>query len=181
LNVVRAAATEATGAAGATLAKANFELLGWGATENPTHDLGTDLLAWARDARRFDLGLLVGVQVKSGPSAFDRAVVVDGKPTGWWFTIDRAHADGWLAHSLPHLLVLQNLLTRTSYWVHVTPDAVQRTGKNTKIFVPADQTVDADHLDALLAVATSQRPALAWEGSAWTGAPDVTNLLPRFA
>ena len=171
---VRASATEATGAAGATIAKANFELLGWGATENSTHDLGTDLLVWARDARRFDLGLLVGVQVKAGPSAFTRPVTdASGQPTGWWFAVDGEHADGWLAHSLPHLLVLQDLLTRTSHWVHITSDTVQRTGKNAKIFVPAHQTVDLGHFDALLAVATSQRPALAWEGSAWTGAPQV--------
>ena len=31
---------------------------------NADHDLGTDLLVQARDERRFDRGLIVGVQVK---------------------------------------------------------------------------------------------------------------------
>ena len=75
---MRAPAQEAPGTSGASMAKANFELLGWGAVENTTHDVGTDLFLMARDARRFDLGLLVGAQVKSGPSYF-KAPAYDDK------------------------------------------------------------------------------------------------------
>jgi hypothetical protein len=40
----------------------------WSRTSSMTW--GTDLFAQARDARRFDRGLFVGVQVKVGPSYF---------------------------------------------------------------------------------------------------------------
>ena len=63
---VRAPAEEQVGSTGATLVKAAFERLGWGVAVNPEHDLGTDLFVMARDERRFDLGQVVGVQVKAG-------------------------------------------------------------------------------------------------------------------
>jgi hypothetical protein len=156
------------------MAKANFELLGWGAVENTTHDVGTDLFLMARDARRFDLGLLVGAQVKSGSSYF-RSPAYDESGTliGWWFPSDQDHFDAWLSHSIPHVIVLQSLETRVSYWAHITQQAVVSTGRNSKILVPVDQVVDEAHREALLAVATSQRPAVSWEGSAWTGAKQL--------
>jgi hypothetical protein len=40
-----------------------FDRLGWGTAENHRHDLGTDLFVQARDARLFDTGLVIGVQV----------------------------------------------------------------------------------------------------------------------
>ena len=176
---MRAPEQETPGTAGATQAKSNFELIGWGVAENSTHDLGTDLFVMvlmARDPRRFDLGQLVGVQVKSGPTQFRYAEHdTDGEPTGWWFREDQEHWDAWLGHTIPHLIVLQDIDSRTSYWAHVTRDAVISTGKHSKIFVPRNQTVDLTHRDQLLAVATSQRPAAAWEGSAWRGAPDISH------
>jgi hypothetical protein len=181
---MRAPAQEATGTSGASMAKANFELLGWGAVENTTHDVGTDLFLMARDARRFDLGLLVGAQVKSGPSYFEAPVYDDesGHRVGWWFANDQDHFDAWLDHSIPHLIVLQDVETKVSYWAHITHEAVVSTGKGSKILVPADQTVNEAHREALLAVATNLRPPLAWEGSAWTGAQQLARAdLLRYA
>jgi hypothetical protein len=43
-----------------------------GTLPNAQHDLGTDLLVQARDARLFDRGLVVGVQAKGGPSYFEQ-------------------------------------------------------------------------------------------------------------
>lgn len=57
---MRAPETEATGTAGASEVAAEFQRLGWGATENARHDLGTDLFLEVRDERRFDLGLIGG-------------------------------------------------------------------------------------------------------------------------
>jgi hypothetical protein len=166
------------------MAKANFELLGWGAVENTTHDVGTDLFLMARDARRFDLGLLVGAQVKSGPSYFEAPAYDDesGHQVGWWFRDDQDHFDAWLDHSIPHLVVLQDLQTKVSYWAHITREAVVSTGKGSKILVPCGQTVEEAHREALLAVATSRRSPLAWEGSAWTGAQQLARAdLLRYA
>ncbi|MBD4566172.1 DUF4365 domain-containing protein, partial [Xanthomonas citri pv. citri] len=39
-----------------------------------------------------------------------------------------------------------------------------------KILVPASQTVDADHNEALSDVALTQLPTPTWDGTAWTGA-----------
>jgi hypothetical protein len=71
---MRAPKTEATGTSGQSFVKAHFEKLGWGVMPNPEHDVGTDMLVQARDDAGIDLGLLLGVQVKSGPLALQRAL-----------------------------------------------------------------------------------------------------------
>lgn len=156
----------------------NFERIGWGVAENSRHDVGTDLWVMARDDRLFDLGLLVGVQVKAGTTYFDEPKFDDdGEMLGWWFRdSDRAHVDAWLSHSVPHLVVLHDLETRVSYWAHVTAETVVSTGKGAKILVPRTATIDAEHRTALLAVAGAARRRVQWEGVAWTGA---AGLLPR--
>ncbi|MFI6803039.1 DUF4365 domain-containing protein [Streptosporangium canum] len=176
--VVRGSSTERTGAVGATEVMAAFQRLGWGvAATNTQHDLGTDLIVQARDGRMFEQGDFLGVQVKSGPSAFEAPAPDQGRVSGWWFyESGRDHLDAWIAHGLPHLLVLHNLETSTSYWVHVTAEAIVSTGKGAKILVPAQNTVDERHLTALLAVAASPRPKNEFEGSSWAGA---TSLPPR--
>jgi Domain of unknown function (DUF4365) len=169
--------SEQTGGAGMNEVAANFEKIRWGVARNPDHDLGTDLWLAARDERLFDLGLIVGAQVKAGPSRFRRPKYdADRNVDGWWFRVNRPHADYWLSHAVPHLLVLHNLDTHTSYWVHITSKSVVSTGKGAKLLVPSSQTVSEDQRDALLAVAATLRPTLNWEGSAWTGAG---SLLPR--
>ena len=48
-----------------------FERLGWGPVSSGSQDLGIDLFVHAR-LKRHDRGLVVGVQVKSGKSCFNR-------------------------------------------------------------------------------------------------------------
>lgn len=172
---MRAPANAPTGNAGQSYVKAKFEELGWGANNNFEHDLGTDLWLMARDDRRFELRELVGAQVKTGPTYFDSPERdQSGVVQGWWYaeSNDR-HFDYWCEHSVPHLLVLHDLDAQTSYWVHVTRDKVRSTGKGRKILVPASSTVDWDHFDDLIEVATSRHPAPLWEGSAWDGVSEV--------
>ncbi|MEO7196250.1 MAG: DUF4365 domain-containing protein [Pseudonocardiaceae bacterium] len=175
---MRASRQGQVGGAGVSEVSAAFERLGWGVAENARHDLGTDLFVLARDERLFDLGLVVGVQVKAGESYFGEPVRnLDGGLDGWWFRDDdRSHIDAWVSHGSPHLIVLHDLNTRTSYWRHVTADVVTSTGKGAKVFVPIANTVDAGHREALLSVAATALPKQEWEGSAWTGA---ASLLPR--
>jgi Domain of unknown function (DUF4365) len=167
--VVRASRQEQTSGVGVSEVSADFERINWGPVPNAQHDLGTDLFVQARDARGFDLGLVVGVQVKAGPSYFAQPdAAEDGSLRGWWYyepQVDHFHA--WVTHGLPHLLVLRNLESRTSYWVHVIAERVESTGKGAKILVPVDQTIDLEHLDALLAVAASHKPVIGLEGTAW--------------
>ena len=175
---VRASRQEQTGGAGASEIAAKFQRLNWGVAHNTPHDLGTDLWLMVRDERRFDLGLLVGAQAKAGPTWFSRPHHDEsGAVDGWWFyENDRHHFDAWIAHSVPHLIVLHDLDESVSYWAHVTAAAVVSTGAGARILVPRGNRVDQDNLAALVEVATSRRAPAAWEGSAWRGA---TMLAPK--
>lgn len=168
---MRATTQEQSGAIGANEVSGNFERINWGPVPNSYHDLGTDLLVQARDSRLFDRGLLVGVQVKGGPSFFTEPKVnQNGEVIGWWYRENSAtHFEDWVTHDLPHLLVLHDLETRVSYWAHVTADNVITTGKGAKILVPKSQTVDPSNSEALLNVAASRRPVISYEGSLWAG------------
>jgi len=172
---MRASPTDVTGNTGETEVAAKFERIGWGVAPKPKHDLGTDLWLMARDKRLFDLGLVVGAQVKSGSSWFKKQKRdASGALLGWWFTDrDHEHVDAWLSHGLPHLIVLHDLDAQVSYWAHITNEAVKSTGKGAKVFVPIGNTIDRAHRDELLGVAASKRAGGAWEGSAWTGAATV--------
>jgi Domain of unknown function (DUF4365)/HEAT repeats len=176
---VRASPQEQTSGAGTSQVTADLQRIGWGpVVPNAQHDLGTDLFVQARDARRYDRGLFVGVQVKAGPSYFQQpAHAEDGSLLGWWY-YERGvdHFDDWVTHGLPHLLVLHDLDTRTSYWVHVTANAVQSTNLGAKILVPVRQTIDQEHLDDLLSVAASHKPVIGLQGTAW--AASASNIPP---
>jgi hypothetical protein len=168
---MRAPKNEATGTSGESEVLAQFERLGWGGVIDSRHDTGTDLYLRPRDARRYELGAVMGAQVKTGPSYFGSPQKdTEGEIAGWWFAEDdREHFDYWLRHALPHVVILHDQHTSLSYWVHVTPDRVVSTGKGAKIFVPASQIVDADHNEALSDVALTQLPTPNWDGTAWTG------------
>jgi hypothetical protein len=118
------------------------------------------------------------VQVKAGPSYFEQPdLAEDGSLRGWWYYEPQVdHFNAWVTHGLPHLLVLHDLDTRTSYWVHVTAQAVESTGQGAKILVPVNQTIDPEHLDALLTVAASHKPVIGLEGTAW--AASASNIAP---
>ena len=161
-----------SGSTGQYAVSEDFARIGWGPVPNAEHDLGTDLLVHARDARRFERGLIVGVQVKAGPAFFSRPKKDNGEISGWWYSESGAdHFDDWVAHGLPHLLVLHDLEERVSFWVHVTAEAVKSTGRGCKILVPRAQTLDEVHADDLFAVACKQKAAPAIEGTALLGAP----------
>lgn len=161
---------------------ARFNDLGWAPTENKAHDLGTDIFLQVRE-RRFDLGTMVGTQVKGGPSYFGRPKGDKSAPEGWWYPEStKGHFDYWTGHALPHLLILHDGTTGVSYWVHVTADAVVSTGKGAKVLVPAANTLDETQLNRLMAVAATGRPDVPLEGTLWRGgAPTASADQLRFA
>lgn len=169
---MRANSTEAKGTSGQHFVMALLQEVGWAALSNPDHDLGTDLWVLPRDERRFDLGLMLGFQVKNGRSFVANKVTVDGRD-GWWLPESRGHLESWLGHAVPHIVVLRDPDTGTSYWAHVSPQSVKWTGKRGKTFVPSDQILSRDALPGLTAIAASMRPRPMWSGSAWTGVPDL--------
>jgi hypothetical protein len=120
--MLRASESEQTASAGIGAVASAFARLKWGVAENARHDLGTDLFLLARDERLFDLGLVVGAQVKTGQWYFDEPLHEDGALKGWWFRDDdRSHVDAWASHGLPHLLVLHDLDANKSYWYTSPP------------------------------------------------------------
>jgi hypothetical protein len=172
---MRASREGVTGNTGETEVEAKFRRLGWGVARNTRDDVGTDLWLMARDDRLFDLGLIVGAQVKTTADEFtEPAYGRDRQHLGWWWRDpDREHMDAWLTHAAPHLLVLHHLPTRTSHWVHVVPERVRSTGRGAKILVPIENTVEESCRDELLRVAATTRPGATWEGSAWMGAANM--------
>ncbi len=156
-----------------------FERLNWAPVRNDAHDLGTDLWVEVRDRRRFMPGLIIGVQVKSGPYWFQRKPCTrDGELKGWWYyEPNNRHFDHWSSHGVPHLIVLCDLTKRVAYWAHVTPGAVESVGKGSEILVPADQMISDDCFDALLDVATTQTAAPPLEGTVlWKGEAAVQQI-----
>jgi hypothetical protein len=172
-RMARASEQEQKGSTGASEVTGKFARIGWGFAEITRHDNGIDLFLMARDERLFDLGLTLGAQVKAGPSYFrEPHESSNGEPDGWWFRDDDGqHLSDLAEHGLPQLLVLYDLDTQIAYWVHVTPEAVQSTGKGAKILVPCSNTIDKEHRQALLDIAATTRPQPEWQGSAWGGAP----------
>lgn len=171
---MRAPRNEATGTSGESEVKAEFERLGWGVMLGAEHDLGTDLLLLPRDERRFDLGTALGAQVKTGPSQF-RNKCIDGQVAGWWFSTDLMHFEYWSNHAIPHIIILRDQHTNTSYWQLVTPDNIRRTSKTAKILIPLDQTIDELHNRDLQNAALSMLPSPVWEGSAWRGSSTINH------
>ena len=169
---MRAPKNEATGTSGESEVLAQFERLGWGGVMDSRHDTGTDLYLRPRDARRYELGAVMGAQVKTGPSYFGSPKKdTNGTVVGWWFIEDdREHFDYWLRHALPHVVILRDQNENLSYWVHITPERVISTGKGAKVLVPASQIVGVKHNEALSDVALTQLPTPTWDGTAWTGA-----------
>lgn len=166
--------SQETGSIGESEVEGKFKRIGWNPVRNSSLELGTDYLIEARDFRRRSRGLIVGAQVKAGPTYFKLPRrEADGTESGWWYyESDTDHFDDWVTHGLPHLLVLYDLDTQTAYWAHVTASAVESTGQGCKILVPASQTVEPEHADDLFAVACKQNAALSIEGTAFFGAPD---------
>ena len=154
-----------TGNAGVHEVMAEFERIGWGPVSTADSDSGTDIWVQPTDESLDLLRCLLGVQVKSGPSYFDRSDAVDGEPGWWYYESTPDHFEDWAHHRDRHLIVLRDLDERVSYWEHVMQSAVVSTGQGRKIFVPAHQTIDEDHAAELRRIALSLPPVLSFEGT----------------
>lgn len=173
-NRMRASKNEAKGMSGESYVTAKLEEFGFGVVQNNRHDLGTDLLVFVRDKRGFDLGGLMGVQVKNWPSLVNKPSVDNGRK-GWWFRESADHFDYWLGFAVPHLVVLFDEDSKESYWVHITEDAVQSTGKGKKIFIPRENVLNKESIPSLIKIALSKLPQPSWEGSILEGASEIPN------
>lgn len=172
---MRDSKTNQVGESGVNSVMSQFQDIGWGPVVNKSHDLGTDIFVQVRE-RLFDIGVVIGVQVKTtdAPASehgyLSRPEGDPQSPDGWWYAEStKDHFDYWTTHALPHILVVRDHETGISYWVHMTSDRVQDTGKGAKILVPASNTLDSSHLGELMKVAKAARSQVPFEGTAWTG------------
>lgn len=133
------------------------EQAGWAFREMPRPDRGVDALIEARTDGRPD-GRLLGLQIKSGESGFQRPM-----SGGWRFYIDSPHLDYWSNYSMPVLLVLYNPLTDTAFWRVVNRDTAQSTGRGFAVDVPENNVLDARSsrdLEAVTATASETADGL---------------------
>lgn len=173
-----------TGSQARSIVATQFLELNWGAVPNEQEQdfTATDLWLMARDARRFDMGALVGAQVKGGTSWFSSPSYDDEETLeGWWYPDTKSRFHTWATHRVPHILVLYNPETKLSHWVQVTAEKVVDTGKGAKILVPYDSTIDDDHISQILEVATEDIDDPGWEGSSWNRRPIPENNRLRYA
>ena len=173
----RASETSVTGSSGQSLVYGTFQGMGWASCPMPgEHDNGTDVWLGARDARRFELGVLLGGQVKTGPSYFKEPVKGDdGAVTGWWFRDTDGHKDYWCDHRIPHIIVLRDNESNVAYWAHLKHEKFISTGKGNKIFVDVNSKVDLEHNDELVEIAVTGFQPPSWEGSAWETEPPISS------
>lgn len=118
--------------------------MGWFFRSQEVSDQGID--AHVEEVRLFEedgkptreagTGRLIALQIKGGPSYFDRP-----SPNGWWFSFDAKKAQLWLEHALPVIVVLVDLQNDVVYWQRVSSATVQSTGQGFKIEVPSSQTM----------------------------------------
>ncbi|MBU4188899.1 MAG: DUF4365 domain-containing protein [Actinobacteria bacterium] len=149
-------------------AVAFFSGIGWGPLKTGKHDLGTDLFVQLRTDDLIDLRMLLGAQVKTGPSFFNEPGTVDGRE-GWWFReSSKKHAEYWLNHHVPHILVLQTTDMATRVWTVLDSRTIENTGVGIKVFVPAAQVLDSSWKPRWIDLVTEARKLLSFEGSRWT-------------
>lgn len=103
--------------------------------EQETSDFGIDAhVELVKDDKAS--GELIALQIKGGHHAFKHAVA-----NGWHYPVTHRHAQYWLNHSLPVVLVLADLESRQCYWQVIDSDTLVSTGKNFKVFVPQENLV----------------------------------------
>ncbi|MBW4717206.1 DUF4365 domain-containing protein [Saccharothrix obliqua] len=129
--------------AGETLVQQAFQRVGW-LFRRQDEDFGIDAQVEVVDGEEV-LGLLVALQIKSGPSYFREPG--DG---GWWFRENTAHFTYWLGHSIPVAVVLVDMADEVCYWQLITEATVRRdAGATWKVWVPRTNVVDGSAVTPL--------------------------------
>ncbi|MFC5177336.1 DUF4365 domain-containing protein [Nocardioides taihuensis] len=112
---------------------------GWVFREQPTDDYGIDAQAEVFEPGGTATGKLIALQIKSGRAKY----FASEKGNGWTHYVDSKHAEYWLKHSLPVVVVLYDEIDGKAYWQRVTRATLDATPNNFKIFVPRSQELDA--------------------------------------
>ena len=125
--------------------------LGWVFREQPTDDYGIDAHIEIADDTS-PVGKLIAVQIKSGESYFK-----ENSQTSIIFRFDSKHAEYWLNHSLPVIIILYNPKTHKCIWEHLQKDNIEFiSGDKCKIKISNKQVFDINSKKALEEIANKQ-------------------------
>lgn len=142
------------GAVGVTLVQlAVEEHLGWIFRRQDHRDTGLDAeveVVLSEEAT----GLVLGLQVKTGPSYFRELVAA-----GWRYRGDAAHLRYWTEHNLRVVVVLVDATTRRLYWASATDNpTLHRANSSWTIEVPRSQELTGSCADAWMNLAWAANP-----------------------
>lgn len=136
--------SDSTSRLGVHIVASTFEALGFAFREQPTSDFGIDAQVEVRAGSR-GTGELLALQIKSGDSYFREATA-----DGWCLRTDAVHANYWLEHSLPVIIVQVDVEQQRVFWQAVNRNTVHFGDGSAKIFVKADSQLDINSVASLL-------------------------------
>lgn len=123
--------------------------LGWAFREQEVEDYGIDAQIEVFDESGIATGKLLALQIKSGRATY----FANAKEEGWTHYIEQKHANYWLKHSLPVVVVLYDEIANIAYWQQVNENTLESTKKNSKILVPRLQKFGLQSASALAEIA----------------------------
>lgn len=140
---MKAKKSDRTERIGVGIAMSAFESQGFAFREQSESDYGIDAHAELIEFEQ-PTGRLLAIQIKSGPSYLS-----DRSPDGFIFRAEKKHVKYWQNHSLPVLICLCDIDSKTIYWQIVNANTATSTGKNYKFNIPASQQIDSSSVIAL--------------------------------
>lgn len=144
---------EAVGRMAVAAAAREFGKMGWIFREQMALDVGMDALA-EEVAAGFPTGRLVALVVKVQREAW----VYGGR--------DDSRLSYWFSHSLPVVFLAFDPDTGSTYWQHLTPDAVSYTDRGWRVRIPAEQVLGPEACRAFTAIVHGRRTSKYWVGAA---------------
>jgi hypothetical protein len=123
----------------------------------PDRDFGIDAHVELQDNGRAT-GQLIALQIKTGPSYFDKKT-----DDAYIFYPEKHHIDYWLGHALPVVVCLCNIDTRDIHWQLVSNETLEPTPTNARLPVPFAQKLTSDARRALRDIATKPVPASSYD------------------
>jgi hypothetical protein len=120
-----------------------FSEAGWLFREQMVHDFGIDAHVEIVSDQR-PTGELIAIQIKAGPSYFSKS-----NESAYIFRTDEKHAEYWLGHVLPVILVLVEPSQDLLLWQELSERTLVSTGKGWKIEVPKENVLDQASLRRL--------------------------------
>ena len=126
---------------------------GWIFREQPTDDYGIDAIIETA-GEKHPTGQMIGVQIKTGKSYFS-----EQKADCVVFRFDKGHADYWLNHSLPVIIVLYDQEEDLCIWERVTKEDICPVSETSyKIVIPLNHIFSSEAKEELTLIAENPTP-----------------------